>query len=232
LFAIFASREEQLRHVLKNMAGMGVTELGLVYPTPAQAQALQPSTSAFAARLQLKTRALTVPAGEDIERYASRLPPDAPVFLVFMGQSIELALFTRGLGQRGSQRYVVCLSDVDTTTFLQLKPAKAVPVIFTQVVPNPRAGKVGVVRSYRAALQRLFDEAPSPVSLAGYLAGRYAAAVLAGAGPNPTRARVLAEFQRRRPLELDGYHLEFARDGRASRYVSQTLLNAQGNFID
>jgi hypothetical protein len=231
LFALFASREDQIRYVLKNLASMGVSELGLVYPSQRHADALQVGTTAITTRLQVKARTLIVPAGQEIALYASRLPPDVPLFLVFMGGSIELALFTRGLSKRAMQRYVVCLSDVDPGTFLQLNPGKSVPIIFTQVVPNPHSSKVPVVRAYRDTLQRLLDEAPSPISLAGYLAGRYAASVLGGAGPNPTRARVLAEFQRRRPLELDGWRLEFTEKGRASSFVSQTLLNTQGDFV-
>jgi hypothetical protein len=90
---------------------------------------------------------------------------------------------------------------------------------------------VQVVRAYRDALARLFDEPPSPISLAGYLAGRYAAAVLAGIEPNAGRARVLAEFQRRRPIQLDGWQVAFDESGRGSTYVSQLLLNAQGSFV-
>ena len=67
--------------------------------------------------------------------------------------------------------------------------------------------------------------------LAGYLAGRYAATVLASAGPGASRAKVLAEFQRRRPLELDGWQLAFDAHGRASSFVSQTMLNTRGNFV-
>ena len=231
VFSLFASREDQIRYVLKNLAVMQVTELGLIYPTREGAAALHQGTSAIAERLQLKARALTVPPGEDIESFAARLPADAPFFLVFMGGSVELARFTRGLGKKARQRFVVCLADVDATTFLQLSPGKGVPVIFTQIVPNPNSSKMHIVRSYRDALQRLFDEPPSPLSLAGYLAGRYAATVLGTAGPNPTRAKVLAEFQRRRPQELDGYRLEYAVKGRASSFVSQTLLNAEGKFV-
>lgn len=231
LFALFASREEQIRYVLKTLSVVGVQELGLVYPSPQHADALQAGMAVIANRLQLKTRSLVVPKGKDIAAYAAQLPANAPMFLMFMGGAIELALFTQGLGQRGTQRYLMCLSDVDTNTFMQLNPGKAVPVIFTDVVPNPHTSKLPVVRNYRAALQRLFDEAPTPVSLAGYLAGRYAATVLTAAGPGASRARVLAEFQRRRPIELDGWHLAFDAHGRASSFVSQTMLNTRGNFV-
>jgi hypothetical protein len=187
--------------------------------------------SVIADRLQLKTRSLVIPKGQDITAFAAKLPANAPFFLMFMGGSIELALFTQGLGARNLQRYVLCLSDVDTNTFMQLNPGKKVPVIFTDVVPNPHTSKLPVVRAYRVALQRLFDEAPTPVSLAGYLAGRYAATVLAAAGAGATRARVLAEFQRRRPLELDGWYLAYGAQGRASSFVSQTMLNTSGSFV-
>ena len=231
VFSLFASREDQIRYVLKNLAEMGVSEFGIVYPNPARADALRASTEAIGGRLKIKLRTLTIPAGQDPATYAAQLRPDAPFFLVFMGAGIELAQFTQGLSRRGMQRYVVCLADVDTNTFLQLNPGKSIPIIFTQVVPNPRSSKVPVVRAYRDALQRLFDEAPTPVSLAGYLAGRYAAQVIASTGANPSRAKVLAEFQRRRSVDVDGWRIEYADGGRASSFVSQTLLNTQGAFV-
>ena len=231
LFALFASREEQIRYVLKTLSVVGVHELGLVYPSQQHADTMQAGMAVIASRLQLKTRSLVIPKGRNIAAYASQLPADAPFFLMFMGGAIELALFTQGLNRLGRQRYLLCLSDVDINTFMQLNPGKSVPVIFTDVVPNPHTSKLPVVRNYRSLLSKLFDEAPTPVSLAGYLAGRYAGLVLAGAGAGATRARVLAEFQRRRPVELDGWHLAFNAQGRASSFVSQTLLNTRGNFV-
>lgn len=231
LFALFASREEQIRYVLKTLAVVGVHELGLVYPSQQHADTMQAGMAAIGSRLQLKTRSLVIPKGRNIATYAAQLPADAPFFLMFMGGAIELALFTQGLNKLGRQRYLLCLSDVDTNTFMQLNPGKSVPVIFTDVVPNPHTSKLPVVRNYRSLLSNLFDEAPTPVSLAGYLAGRYAGSVLTSVGAGATRARVLAEFQRRRPLELDGWHLAFNAQGRASSFVSQTMLNTRGNFV-
>ena len=105
LFALFASREDQMRYVLKNMAFVGVNEIGLVYPTAQQAQALQSGMDAIASRLRMKTRTMVIPQGKDIADYAAQLPANAPFYLLFMGGSIELALFTQGLARRGAQRY-------------------------------------------------------------------------------------------------------------------------------
>ena len=231
LFALFASREDQIRYVLKGFATVGVSALGIVYPNAVHEAALQPGTTQILDRLNIKARVLTATPDRDLESFGSRLDAQVPYFLLFMGSAIELSLFTRGLSKRGMQRYVVCLSDVDANTFLQLNPGKGVPIVFTRVVPDPINGKVAVVRAYKSALQRYFDEDPSPTSLAGYLGGRYAASVIASAGPSPGRARVLSEFKRRVATNLDGWRFDFAADKRASNYVSQTLLNSNGSLV-
>jgi len=74
-----------------------------VYPSPQHADAMQAGMAAIAARLQLKTRNLVVPKGRDIAAFAAQLPASAPMFLMFMGGAIELALFTQGLGQRSTR---------------------------------------------------------------------------------------------------------------------------------
>ncbi|HKW84624.1 MAG TPA: ABC transporter substrate-binding protein [Burkholderiaceae bacterium] len=230
VFAIFASREAQIRHALGALATMGVSELGLVYPGRREEE-MHDEIEAITKRLSLRTRRLSVPNGQDVAAYAAALRPDVPAFLLFLGGSIELAQFTQGLTKQVLPRYIICLSDVDTTTLLQLNPGKAASVIFAQVVPNPQSSSAPVVRSYRQTLKALFDEAPSPVSLAGYLAGRYAARVLGTLDAGASRAAVLAEFERRRPIDLDGYRIEFTGQGRGSSFVSQTLLGANGRLI-
>lgn len=231
VFPIFASRDAQIRHALGALATAGVAELGLVFPSAREEQAVDADIAATITRLRLRTRRLSVPAGRDIAAYAAALPRDTPAFLLFVGGSIELAQFTQGLAKQSLARYIVCLSDVDISTLMQLGPGKSSSLIFAQVVPNPQANSVPVVRSYRSALKTLFDEAPSPMSLAGYLAGRYAVQVLCAVEGAPSRAAVLAEFQRRRLLDLDGYRIDFAKGGRGSSFVSQTLLGSDGRLI-
>lgn len=65
-------------------------------------------------------------------------------------------------------------------------------VIVSQVVPFPWDRSLKLVADYQAA-QKAFDPTLTPdfVSLEGYLSGRLAAAALAAAGPNPTRASLL-----------------------------------------
>ncbi|HEY1394452.1 MAG TPA: ABC transporter substrate-binding protein [Methylibium sp.] len=232
VFALFASREMQIRHALKSLEVMGVSELGVIYTDAAEQKAIQDEVNAMAARLKLRIATYVPAAGEDLTALPARMGSKVPAILLFLGGTLELAQFTQALSRQNLQRYVVSLADVDVPTLMQVGTGKAVPLILTQVVPNPQTSSLPVVRNYRAGLKRLFDESPSQVSLAGYLAARYAAQVLLRVEPSASRARVLAEFQKRPAADLGGFNISFAASQRrGSTFVTQTLLGPDGRLI-
>ena len=228
---LFASREVQLQRALASLASVGITEIGVVHGTTPADRALLGAVAAATGALQLKTRPLAIPADAEAADVAARLPAGAPAVLLFLGGAPELAVFTRGLERTGVQRYVVCLSDVDGALLEGLPSGAKVPLVFAQVVPNPHSNSVAVVRRYRAALATLFDEAPSPLSLAGYLAGRYAVHLLTLAGPAPDRGEVLAAAKKRPALDLGGFRFDFLQSPRGSQFVDQTLRRGDGRLI-
>jgi ABC-type branched-subunit amino acid transport system substrate-binding protein len=227
---LFASREQQLRHALKSVEAMGLTQLGVVYASRADRATLAAGTQAAAQKLGLQLQPFGG-AGEDVAALADSLPATSPPLLLFLGGAVELARFTAALSRRKLQRYVVSLSDVDVAALVQLGATRTVPVILTQVVPNPSHSALGVVQAYRQGLKLLYDEAPSPISLAGYLTGRYFVQALSRLEGPATRATVLQHFMRRPPLELDGFSLGFAQGPRGSSFVTQTMLTADGRLV-
>jgi len=228
---LFASRETQIAKALASLAGIGVGEVGLVYADERTGRSLHDGVASAAESARLRTRRYTVPAGQDAAAFARALPSSAPVILLFFGGAIELALFTQGLAARGMVRYVLCLADVSMSTLLQFGPGKGVPIILTQVVPNPQSDSLPIVRAYRQALRRFLDEEASPVGLAGYLAGRYAAHLLAGVEASATRAAVLAAVARHPALDLGGWRFDFAGKQRGSDFVAQTMLRSDGKLL-
>jgi ABC-type branched-subunit amino acid transport system substrate-binding protein len=228
---LFASREMQIRHALTQLQGMGIQELGVVFGTPADEALLAPGVAPAASRLGLRMRAL---GRLDSERLNAQLQPasGAPAVLLFLGATLELARLTQLLAQRRLQRYVVSLADIDLASLMQFGAGRSVPLIVTQVVPNPVTSNLGVVRAYRAQWKLLYEEAPTPLSLAGYLTARYFTQVLARHEGAPTRAALLQAFGRRPPAELDGFDLRFeARASRGSRFVTQAMLTADGRLV-
>lgn len=227
-FPIFAARQEQVAHALKSLSVMSVTEIGVVYASDLEHGALRDDVARVAAELRLKLQ--TFRAGGDLQRLGRNLGPATPAILLFVGGTPELVQFTQGLEKQARQRYVVALADVNLQTMIQMGAARGTPVIATQAVPMVSAG-LPIVRLYRDVLGRLFDEPPTALSLAGFIAARYAYEVLADSEANLTRHGALAAFQRRAALDVGGFRIAFDPRRRGGSYVTQSMLTQDGRVI-
>lgn len=223
---IFATRQAQIAHALKSLAGVGMRELGVVFGTEADEQRQLSAVRAMAGTLGLK---LVVYAAQgDTQQLARRLGADTPAVLLFVGGTPELARFALGLERQARQRYVVALGDVNPLTLQQLGAARQTPLIVTQPVPLISAS-LPLVRAYREALGRLYDEPASPHGLAGYIAARYTQEMLTGLDGTPTRTAVREALRRRPRVDLGG--LTVGPPGRVPAYVTQSMLTPDGRLI-
>ena len=112
----------------------------------------------------------------------------------------------------------------------QMGAAHTTPVIATQPVPIV-SSSIAVVRSYRETLSRLFDEPPTSLSLAGFIAARYTYEVLNGMAGALTRPAVLSAFQKRSNLDMGGFRISFNNQRRSSAYVTQSMMTLDGRLI-
>ncbi len=227
-FTIFANRQTQIAHALKSLATVGVRQLGVVYAT-AQDQALYAhDVQRSAELLHLDLRAFHATA--DLRALGQQLTPVTPAILLFVGGTPELARFTQGLERQTRQRYVIGIADVNLQTLMQMGSARHTPVIATQTVPLTTSS-LPLVRSYRATLARLFDEPPTPQSLAGYIAARYTHEVLSDVDGPLTRASALAAFQRRTTLDLGGFQITTQPRRQGATFVTQSMLTSDGRIV-
>jgi ABC-type branched-subunit amino acid transport system substrate-binding protein len=227
-FGIFATRREQITHAIKSLSVMGVTELGAVFASPDEQARNQNDMEQTAASLKLRLRSYV--ANQGLPALAASLRPDTPRILIFLGGTPELAQFAQGIEKQAVQRYIVAMSDVNIQALQQLGVSRYTPVIATQAVPLVN-GNQPVVRAFRETLGRLYDEPPTPQSLAGYLSARYAQdALLTLEGPL-TRANVLQSFARRVPVDVGGFRVNPAMRRSASAYVTQSMMAADGRLV-
>ena len=227
-FPIFAARQEQITHALKTLSVMGMSELGAIYGSAHDHNAYHLEVERIAATMQLKLQ--TFQASGELRALGQKLTPKTPAVLLFFGGTPELAEFTQGLEKQARQRYVVALADVNLQTMLQMGAAKSTPVIATQPVPMVNSS-LPVVRSYREALGRLFDEPPTPLSLAGFIAARYTFEVLNEVEGALTRTNALAAFQRRAKIDIGGFRVSFNTQRRSSTYVTQSMMTVDGRLV-
>lgn len=227
-FPIFAARQEQIAHALKTLSVMGLKELGAIYGTARDHTAYHVEVERIAAGMQLKLQSFQG-AGQ-LRALGQKLTPQTPAVLLFVGGTPELAEFTQGLDKQSRQRYVVALADVNLQIMQQMGAARNTPVIATQPVPMVTAS-MPVVRSYREILARLFDEPPTSLSLAGFIAARYTFEVLNDVDGPLTRQSALTAFQRRAAMDVGGFRVSFNPQRRSSTYVTQSMMTIDGRVI-
>lgn len=227
-FPIFAPRQAQIAHALKTLAVMGLKELGAVYGSAQDYAACHEELEKIAAGQQFRLQAFQ--GSSSLRQLGQKLTSNTPGVLLFVGGTPELAEFTQGLEQQARQRYIVALADVNLQVLKDMGAARGTPIIATQPVPLDTAA-LPVVRAYRETLARLFDEPPTALSLAGYVAARYTYEVLASIDAPLTRQNALAAFQKRSPLDLGGFRISFDAQRRGSSFVTQSMLARDGRLI-
>lgn len=227
-FPIFAGRQEQIAHALKALSLVGVQEVGAVFASARELELYQRDVTRSAAALKLKLS--TFRADGDLDALGQRLGANTPALLLFLGGTPELVQFTRGLGRQARQRYVIGLGEVNLQTVQQMAPGRSTPVVAAQPVPLA-ASPLPVVRHYRECLARFFDEPPVALSLAGFLAARYAFEVLAAIDVPLTRASALAAFQRRADVDTGGFRVSFDEARRSAGFVTQSMLTIDGRVV-
>ena len=227
-FPIFASRQDQIAQALKSLAIMSVPELGAIYASAQEYTLYRDDVERASSVLKIKLKSYK-PTG-DLALLGKSLTPDTPRILLFIGGTPELVQFTQGIDKQAKQRYVVALADVNLQTMLQMGAARLTPVMATQVVPMVNAS-LPIVKQYRETLARLYDEPPTPQSLAGYIAARYTSEVLNTVEGIPTRQSTLQTFQRRNTVDVNGFRVSFNAQGRSGSYVTQSMITPDGRIV-
>lgn len=227
-FPIFSAREEQLSHALRSLGVMGVQDVGAIFSTTQDENFYRQDLEDTARTLGIGVK--TFRADTELSRLGQRLTPATPAILLFFGGTPELVQFTQGLEKQQRQRYIIAMANVNLQTLTQMGVARTSSVIVTQSVPVVTAA-LPVVRDYRDTLQRLFDEPPAALSLAGFIAARYTFEVLSEVGADITRASALAAFQRRANVDVGGFRVSFNAQKRSASYVTQSMLGLDGRVI-
>ena len=227
-FPIFADRQDQITYIVKSLSIMGIKELGVIYASKQEQIAHQEEVQRTA--LKLGMRLVAVVPTSDLKSLGQKLDSNSPAVQLFMGGTPELTQFTLGLEKQTRQRYILALADVNLQTMMQMGAARLTPVIAAQTVPMINSS-MPIVRTYRATLGRLFDEPPTPLSLAGFIAARYTFEVLNKVSGVLSRHTVLSAFQKREPVNVGGFMVNFNATGRGSQFVTQSMLGRDGQTV-
>ena len=228
-FTVFASRQDQIAHAIKSLSSVGMTEVGAIYGSAAEYAAYRSDLEQIGKALKLSVKSYA-PAS-DLREVALLLTPDSPRVLLFVGGTPELVRFAQGVDKQAAQRYIIAMSDVNLQSIQQMGVvSRFTPIIATQVVPLVNSS-LPIVRAYRAALGRLYDEPPTPLSLAGYMSARFTYEVLQGMDGPVNRQNALQAFARRNPVDLGGFRIVPDGRNRGTAFVTQSMITVDGRLL-
>ncbi len=228
VFDIFAGQHQQIEFAVRSLAIMGVPRVVTIFSSALyeQQSRSQVDKAASATRIAVDY----VPAAK-LSQDGYKYRPDVPVVL-FLGGTLELHEFINQMAMpAGRQCYVIALADVNLQVLAQMsKIPSQISVVATQVVPPVTSG-TAVVREYREALSRLFDEEPTPQGLAGFIAAKFTEAAIARSAQPWSRSSLLATLRRQEDSDLGGFNVLFNKGTRISQYVTQTVIARDGRVL-
>jgi ABC-type branched-subunit amino acid transport system substrate-binding protein len=227
-FAIFADRQAQISHIVKSLSVVGTKDLGVIYASPQEFTLYRADVERAAQRMSMQIS--TSQPAQDLKSVGQKLSAASPAVQLFIGGTPELAQLTAGLEQQSRQRYVLALADVNLQTMKEMCAARQTPVFAAQTVPMVNSS-LPVVRAYRAAMSKFFDEPANPLSLAGYIAARYTFEVLNRVGAGLNRQTALTAFQKRESVDVGGFVVNYNAAGRGSQFATQRMLAKDGYMV-
>jgi ABC-type branched-subunit amino acid transport system substrate-binding protein len=227
-FSIFSTRDQQIQHALKSMTTVGVDNIMVVYQSEAERRQNMQDIQRMALSLKLALREMPVQA--DLTSQALQISRTSTPLVLFVGGTPELVQFMRGWNPGNTLRYIIALADVNLQTAQQMIGNRHVPVISTQAVPVV-TGSLPIVRRYRQALAKYYDEPPTALSLAGYLSARSTAQTLQTVRGPLSRSAAYEAFSRRQSMDLEGFRVAYDNGKLQSAYVTQSMLSADGRVI-
>ena len=122
------------------------------------------------------------------------------------------------------------LSNVNSAEFFSALGGDGRGIGITQVMPYPKDIGAPIVREFQKAIKETNDPPPlSYAALEGFAAAKLLVEGLRRAGPNPTRASLIAGLESMHEFDLGGVHVNYAANRHnGSPFVELIVIGKNG----
>jgi ABC-type branched-subunit amino acid transport system substrate-binding protein len=161
----------------------------------------------------------------------AKAEPDAVIVIAAGAGAFNFVKEFRQTPSGTAQLYA--LSPADSFGFVKVAGLEAARgVVISQAIPYPGHRGLAVVREYnRLMKQHAADKALSFYSLEGFMGAKIVAEALRRAGPNPTRAKVIAALDTMKDYDLGDFLVSYTPAARAgSKVVDLTIIGRDGSL--
>lgn len=150
--------------------------------------------------------------------------------VLWIASGAAVADGVKALRATRSAAQVVTLSNNASTGFIKSLGEHSRGVVVTQVFPYERSYAYGFIKE-AGALARDRKMELSPAMLEGYTAAKVLVEGLRRAGPNPTRAKLLAALESIRSFDLGGLEVSYGPDDHTGLdFADLSIIGADGKF--
>ena len=236
IFHLRAGYADEAEHMVKQLVTQGIRRVAVVYQDDGFGKAGLAGVEAALARRQLK-----LVAAAPYERNTDQVEAAVKQVLAAEAQSVVMiavnrpaASFVRQYRAAGGGGQLFNISVVDPAELVKLGGLHNVRGLgITQVVPYPYQAKLPVVREFHAALQKHAPgQSVNYTNFEEYLGCKVLVEALRRAGPQPSRAKVVAALESLDKLDLGGITVGYGPKQRVgSRYVEVTVIGSDGKLL-
>ncbi|MBV8667378.1 MAG: ABC transporter substrate-binding protein [Burkholderiaceae bacterium] len=233
IYNIRASYNDEALRIAKEIDGMGLRKMGIVYQNDAFGQAgLRAMQAALTKHPNLK-----VAWTESVERNSTKV--DAAVAKI-MSEHVDSVFVVSAYATTGEllrrarkMGYVgvfTTLSFVGEEPLAQVAGTAAQGVLVPAVMPSPHSEPVSLSAEYRRAMAKgVTNPHFSYASMEGYVAAKVIVEALRSIKGNVTPPAIDAAM-RNLHLELGGFAVDFSKSHNASQWVESTMIGAGGKI--
>jgi ABC-type branched-subunit amino acid transport system substrate-binding protein len=241
LFMTRASFSAEMDTLLRHVQAMGLQRVALVRYDSTPGKELLQEFETKLARMGLK------PIGVGTMKLNSRDPVAAvdqlvdtrPSCIVLGVSGADAVEFIKSFNARAKAKPVQYLarSLVGGHQLVEQLGPESRGVVMTQLAPSPFNGKTRVAREYRAELQSTTQRGqkipPSYVGFEGYIAAKVMVEGLRRAGPNATRAGLIAAMESMRDWDAGDFFVAYSPTSHTgTKFVTVTVIGPSGHFIE
>jgi branched-chain amino acid transport system substrate-binding protein len=232
VFNVRSSYQREAEKAVSHLHTLGITRMAVVHADDSFGQdGLEGATKGFTkAGLQPVAVIKASRAKPDYATIIPALTAKEAQAVLWIASGNAVADGVKALRAAKSAAQVVTLSNNASAGFIKSLGEDARGVIITQVFPSERSFAYAFIKE-AAGLAREKNLELSPAMLEGYAAAKVLVEGLRRAGPNPTRAKVIAALEGLRKFDVGGLEVSFGpEDHTGLDFADLSIVGADGKF--
>lgn len=232
IYFLRPSYVQETQAALNYVQNVGMRKLAVVYSNNSYGRAtlLAVKNALRGSPLQLVAeQAIREDNASDTATAIKKIQTGAAQATLMLMETLPAAEFVKTYHPLSPGALLLGLSQINHQTLMEITgKTAATGVVITQVVPHPANLSLAAVRELDKLMKKYRDEAPSHLTMEGYLSAKLLVRTLEKGDTSQQIKQTLSSV---RNLDLGGFYLATEADHHLSRYVDMTAISSRGGLL-